>query len=102
MIGIMRNLEKRTRMIIKRRCDIPMARRKGILGRCNRQCRTCLCCIVMGEGGIEHHVTVSHGGDPNLQARNLERLSLRTIMEEVNQSESEGIFAPDQEIKSED
>lgn len=62
-------------MIKKRRCDEPMARQKGILGKCRRNCPQCLCCIEMDEHGNESHVSIVHGGDAGLMARNLARYS---------------------------
>jgi len=56
-------------MIIKRRCDKPMAEKKGLLP-CQHRCKTCNACIVMGENSSESHVSTLHGGDPALQARN--------------------------------
>lgn len=57
-------------MIIKRRCDKPMARKKGLLP-CKHRCKTCNACIQMDDSGRESHVSTLHGGDPALQARNL-------------------------------
>ena len=64
-------------MIKRRRCDVPMARRKGLLGKCRRNCGECLCCIEMDEWGNESHVGVVRGGDAGIMARNLSRYSPR-------------------------
>lgn len=64
-------------MIVRRRCDVPMARRKGLLYRCSRRCKDCLCCIETDEYGNEQHVAIVRGGDANLIARNLLRYSPR-------------------------
>lgn len=63
--------------IVSRRCDVPMARRKGLLNKCKKDCRHCLCCIEMNEWGRESHVDTVRGGDPGLLARNLSRYSPR-------------------------
>ena len=65
-------------MIVRYRCDVPMARRKGILGKCDKRCRSCLCAIGMSEHGYESHVSLDQGGtSENLASRNLEVLNGR-------------------------
>lgn len=59
-------------MIISRRCDKPMARRKGLLP-CGHRCKTCVACIERDDHGTESHVYNWRGGDPVLLARNLRR-----------------------------
>ena len=59
-------------MIVKRRCDKPMAEKKGLLP-CSRRCRTCIACIERDEHGDERHVYHHHGYDPEVRARNLRR-----------------------------
>ena len=56
-------------MIISRRCDKPMARKKRLLP-CDHRCRTCIACIERNEYGDESHVYHHNGGDPTLQVRN--------------------------------
>lgn len=66
--------EEKARVIVDRRCDVPMARSKGLLGKCLGRCQECLCCIEKDSNGNEQHVSVVRGGDPGLIARNLSRL----------------------------
>lgn len=57
-------------MIIKRRCDVPMAEKKGLFP-CNGRCKTCLACIRMNELGQEDHTpTLKGAGDSNIITRN--------------------------------
>lgn len=65
-------------MIKRRRCDVSMAKAKGVFGACGFNCANCLCCIEMDGSGNESHVAVVHGGDPGILARNLGRYSPRT------------------------
>ncbi len=46
------------KIIIKRRCDVPMKRSKERTRRwkCNGVCKTCICCIVTNESGDEEHI----------------------------------------------
>ena len=67
--------DDKARIIIGRRCDVPMARRKGLLGYCQRRCSQCLCCIEKDAYGGEQHVSIVRGGDPGIIARNLLRYS---------------------------
>lgn len=69
--------EDKIRVIVSRRCDEPMARRKGLLGYCQHRCSECLCCIEKDAHGSEQHVSIVRGGDPGLIARNLLRYSPR-------------------------
>lgn len=58
-------------MVIGRRCDKPMAEKKGLLP-CKKRCRTCVACIHISDDGRDFHTpTFRDGGDPVLQARNL-------------------------------
>lgn len=59
-------------MIVKRRCDKPMAEKKGLLP-CDHRCSTCSACIERNEYGDERHVYHHHGYDPVLRARNMWR-----------------------------
>ena len=52
------------------RCDVPMAKKKGILKYCDKKCRYCLCGIVMDERGYEFHVPDSLHGCTNFVLRN--------------------------------
>lgn len=38
------------------RCDVSMARKKGVLRMCDKKCRYCLCAISIDEFGREEHV----------------------------------------------
>lgn len=58
-------------MIVRRRCDKPMAEKKRLLP-CKKRCRTCVACIHISDDGRDFHTpTFRDGGDPVLQARNL-------------------------------
>lgn len=60
---------------VRRRCDVPMARKKGLLP-CGHRCRTCLACIQINRLGEERHTPnfkKKGSGDPGLLARNLLR-----------------------------
>ena len=60
---------------VRRRCDVPMARKKGLLP-CSHRCRTCLACIQINRLGEERHTPnfkKRESGDPGLLARNLLR-----------------------------
>ena len=60
---------------VRRRCDVPMARKKGLLP-CSHRCRTCLACIQINRLGEERHTPnfkKKGSGDPGLLARNLLR-----------------------------
>ena len=48
------------KIIIKRRCDVPMKRSKERTRRwkCNKDCRNCFCCIEMDNNGDEEHVDI--------------------------------------------
>lgn len=59
-------------MIIRRRCDEPMARSKRLLP-CEHNCKSCVACIIRDDSGNEYHAL---GGqkdqcDPVLLARNM-------------------------------
>lgn len=66
--------------VIKRRCDVPMARKKGLLRLCDHKCSTCVACLEMDESGQEEHAVrdLRREMDPKLVLRNIERLSGRT------------------------
>lgn len=74
--------DEKTRVVIRRRCDVPMARKKGILDNCHGKCADCLCCIEMDSLGNESHVARVHGGDLGLASRNLSRYSSRKALSE--------------------
>ena len=57
------------------RCDEPMARSWGILGKCGNRCAHCLAAIVKDDFGQEKHNTLEKGTDPNLAERNIMVLS---------------------------
>ena len=47
--------------IIRRECDEPMARSKGLLP-CEKNCKNCMACIEITESGERQHCN-RHGGD---------------------------------------
>lgn len=49
---------KLDRPIKTRECDIAMARAKGILKTCEKDCRHCMCCIETDYNGDREHVTM--------------------------------------------
>lgn len=55
------------------RCDEPMARRKGILQYCDRNCERCIAGIRMEDSGIEAHCNPKN--DPKIRERNIRVLS---------------------------
>ena len=57
-------------MIKKIRCDVPMARSKGLLP-CNKHCLSCVACIAMDEDGREEHIGGRRMSDPALVVRNM-------------------------------
>ena len=59
-------------MIVKRRCDEPMARSKRLLP-CRKNCASCVACIERNEYGDERHALggQKERSDPVLLARNL-------------------------------
>lgn len=50
---------KDVKVISRRYCDEPMARSKGYIGRCNRDCRRCFCCIEVDINGETEHVDLA-------------------------------------------
>ena len=62
--------------IVRRRCDVPMARNKGLLRVCDKRCRTCLACIEVDEFGQESHVSLRNGSEL-MRIRNAVELSRR-------------------------
>lgn len=46
------------RIIVRRYCDEQMARSKGYLGNCNKDCRRCICCIEIDQIGNKEHVNI--------------------------------------------
>lgn len=49
---------KDTKVISRRYCDVPMARSKGYVGRCSKDCRRCFCCIEVDINGDSEHVNI--------------------------------------------
>lgn len=61
--------------VIRRRCDVPMARRKGLIP-CDKTCKTCVACIETDEEYRDSHASMGRGSDPRLLARNLKRMGM--------------------------
>ena len=57
-------------IVVSRRCDVPMARSKGLLP-CRKECRTCTACIERDQYGNERHAVHGKAVDYRLLARNL-------------------------------
>lgn len=70
-------------MIIRYRCDRPMAEKKGVLQYCDRRCRECLCAIKIDEWGREEHNGDLQGGSSIFTARNIDRMSGRKTRREI-------------------
>lgn len=66
--------ENGTRYVFSR-CDEPMARSCGILGKCGHRCATCLAALLKDELGQEKHNSLGRGSDPNLAENNIMILS---------------------------
>lgn len=67
---------------MKYKCDVPMAKKKGIYRRCNKKCVDCLCGMRINEMGVyEHHADYQQGVDPNFAIKNLLVMSWRTTYE---------------------
>lgn len=45
-------------VIVKLSCDKSMAIKKGVLQKCNEDCKRCFCCIEMDENGKCQHVNL--------------------------------------------
>ena len=60
-------------MIVRWRCDIQMAEKKGIKATCNKKCHECLCGIGMDEWGSEKHRSDMPEGCANVVVRNFSR-----------------------------
>lgn len=60
------------------RCDVPMAKKKGILKHCNSDCKDCLCAIKMSDDGSEEHVGLLNEGSPQFMMKNLETIAGRS------------------------
>lgn len=63
-------------LVIGRRCDVPMARKKKLLP-CNKRCQECIACIEWSRTGQAWHVPYSmvKFSDPKLLMRNIAILS---------------------------
>ncbi len=59
------------------RCDVSMARKKGVLGMCDKKCRYCLCAISTDEFGREEHLPDLAQPCSNFTLRNLNVMSGR-------------------------
>lgn len=55
--------------VIRRRCDVPMARSKRLLP-CQKNCRSCVACIETDENFHERHAVHGRSFDPVLLIRN--------------------------------
>ena len=64
-------------MIVRYRCDVAMARSKGILRFCNKKCKDCLCAIRTNEHGEEEHTHDLKHPCGNFTLRNLKVMSGR-------------------------
>lgn len=74
-------------MIVRYRCDVPMADKKGMRQVCDRKCRNCLCAIAMTGSGEEHHVgMVDEGSCGNVTRRNSAKIS-HALIQEANRLE---------------
>ena len=63
-------------MIVRYRCDVPMADKKGILRFCNKKCKECICAIAIDEWGRYEHVSMPDGGTcSNVTLRNINHLN---------------------------
>ena len=84
-MGLRYDLEGEVMMVRTYRCDIPMARKKGLLRICNKRCSECVAAITMGPGYIEAHVPLQDErgfSDPKLVMRNMTIYTRRTLIDE--------------------
>lgn len=60
-------------MIVSRRCDVPMARRKRLFP-CDHRCRQCVACIEKDDMGNESHAVRDEQKDQDMKLlqRNME------------------------------
>lgn len=59
---------KQNQIFIRRYCDEPMARMKGLIGkkhtnlpRCQKDCKNCMACIEVDMDGDRQHVSIKRG-----------------------------------------
>ena len=69
-------------MIKRRRCDVPMAEKKGVLKYCDHNCELCVACIEISGSFLESHAPAeqldlkrSKWRDSKLTKRNLALMS---------------------------
>lgn len=50
------------KIVTRRECDAAMARKKRMYSWCNKNCKTCVCCIETDQYGNREHTDIGRSG----------------------------------------